>query len=74
MAWTQEDQLRRWFGDPIILIDQPDSLRDRVNDRAEGFAEDLKNALERMEAVPEQAACSWICRRSLGSSRACRCC
>ena len=55
VAWTQEDQLRRWFGDPIILIDQPDSLRDRVNDRAEGFAEDLKNALERMEAVPEQA-------------------
>ena len=55
VAWTAEDQLQRWFRDPIILIDQPDSLRDRLDDRLDGFHEDLKNALERYEAVPEQA-------------------
>ena len=55
VAWTAEPQLRRWFHDPIVLIDQPDSLRQRVSDRLDGFAEDLKNALERHEAVPEQS-------------------
>ncbi len=55
IAWTAENQLGKWFRDPIIMIDQPDSLRSRVTDRLDGFAEDLKNALERYEAVPEQA-------------------
>ncbi len=55
VAWTTENQLRAWFHDPIVLIDQPDTLRGRVQDRLDGFAEDLKQALERQEAVPEQA-------------------
>ena len=55
VAWTSEAQFRQWFRDPIVIIDQPDGLRDRVNDRLDGFAEDLKNALERHEAVPEQS-------------------
>ncbi len=55
VAWKVEPQLRKWFHDPIVVIDQPDGLRERVSDRLDGFAEDLKNALERHEAVPEQS-------------------
>ena len=54
VAWEIPDQLTAWYPDPIILLDQPDSLRSRVTDRQEGFGEDLKQALERYEAVPEQ--------------------
>ncbi len=54
IAWTVEPQIRQWFHDPVIIIDQPDGLRARVNDRMDGFQEDLKHALERYEAVPQQ--------------------
>ncbi|MBQ4437210.1 MAG: transcription-repair coupling factor [Clostridia bacterium] len=54
VAWSVQPQIREWFHDPIVVIDQPDSLRSRVTDRLDGFVEDLKNALERHEAVPQQ--------------------
>ena len=46
--------LTDWFKPDLILLSEPDRLRDRVNDRLQGFAEDLNHAMDRGEAVREQ--------------------
>ena len=40
---------------PIVVLDEPERVRARCEDRLRGFAEDFKLSLERQEAVPEQA-------------------
>ena len=41
---------------PVIVLDAPDKVRDKCDDRMMGFEEDLKLALERGDAAPEQSA------------------
>ncbi len=43
-----------WFQPDIILLSQPDQLRDRSDERLRGFSEDLHAAMERGEAVQQQ--------------------
>ena len=43
-----------WFGPDIVLLAEPDRLRERIGERLQGFAEDLNNAMGRGEAVKEQ--------------------
>ena len=43
-----------WYRPDIILLCEPDHLRDRARERQMGFAEDLHNAIQRGEAVKEQ--------------------
>ena len=43
-----------WFAPDLVLLVDPDRLRDRVSERLQGFAEDLNSAIGRGEAVREQ--------------------
>ncbi len=47
--------LHEWLSDPIVILDAPDRVRARCDDRVAGFFEDFKLALSRQEAVPAQA-------------------
>ncbi len=40
--------------DPVVVIDSPDRVFQRLDERLQGFAEDLQLALTREEAVPAQ--------------------
>ena len=48
-AWIWE-----YLENPIIVIEEPDRVKARCEDRLAGFQEDFKLTLERQEAVPEQ--------------------
>ncbi|MBO4925153.1 MAG: transcription-repair coupling factor [Clostridia bacterium] len=48
-AWLWE-----YLRDPLIVLEEPDRVKTRCEDRYAGFAEDFKLSLERQEAVPEQ--------------------
>ena len=43
-----------WYRPQVILLSQPDQLRERTKERITGFAQDLESAIERGEAVPGQ--------------------
>ena len=43
-----------WFRPDLILLCEPDRLRTRIEERLQGFAEDLTSAIERGEAVRAQ--------------------
>lgn len=43
-----------WFDAPYVFLVQPDQLRQRSEERLAGFGEDLRNAMERGDAVPAQ--------------------
>ena len=43
-----------WFEPDLVLLCEPDRLRTRVEERLQGFAQDLTSAMERGEAVREQ--------------------
>ncbi len=51
-----EGRLSDWLREPVILIDMPENIRARAEDRRAGFEEEFKLALERQEVVPEQQA------------------
>ena len=40
--------------DPLVVVDTPDRVLGRLNDRTQGYAEDLNQALLREDAVPTQ--------------------
>ena len=44
-----------WFEPDLVLLCEPDRLRTRIEERLQGFAEDLKSAMERREAVAGQS-------------------
>ncbi|MCL2812115.1 MAG: transcription-repair coupling factor [Clostridia bacterium] len=44
-----------YFDNPIVLLDEPDRLRERCENRRLEFAEQLTSSLERGEALPAQA-------------------
>ena len=44
-----------WFQPDLILLREPDRLRTRIEERLQGFGEDLKSAMERREAVAGQS-------------------
>ena len=50
-----------WFRPDLVLLWEPDRLRTRVEERQEGFAQDLASAMARQEAVAAQEAllCDW---------------
>lgn len=43
-----------WFQPDMVVLCQPDQLRDRSEERLRGFGEDLQSAMSRGEAVQEQ--------------------
>ena len=43
-----------WFRPDIVLLCEPDRLRNRMDERLQGFAEDLQSAMTRQEAVAGQ--------------------
>ena len=43
-----------WFRPDLVLLCEPDRLRTRIEERMQGFAEDLQSAMTRREAVREQ--------------------
>ena len=43
-----------WFQPDLVLLCEPDRLRNRTEERLQGFAEDLQSAIARHEAVAEQ--------------------
>ncbi|MBQ3279301.1 MAG: transcription-repair coupling factor [Clostridia bacterium] len=43
-----------WFRPDLVILCEPDKLRTRVEERLQGFSEDLMNAVSRREAVMEQ--------------------
>ena len=47
-------QLPDLMNDPIIVVDTPDRSLSRLNERLEGYAQNLNLALERGEALPAQ--------------------
>ncbi len=52
----KQSNLLDWMKDCIVVLDAPDRVKTRCEDRLAGFLEDFKSSLERQEAVPEQAA------------------
>ena len=46
--------LWEYLNDPILVIEEPERVKARCEDRLAGFGEDFKLTLERQEAVPEQ--------------------
>ena len=48
--------LWQYLDAPIILLDDPEHIQARCDDRLAGFAEDFKLSLERQEAVPQQGS------------------
>ena len=56
-AWLWE-----YLNDPILVIEEPERVKARCEDRLAGFGEDFKLTLERQEAVPEQGALlrTWV--------------
>ena len=50
-AWIWE-----YLENPLLVVEEPDRVKARCDDRMAGFEEDFKLTLERQEAVPEQAA------------------
>ena len=62
--------LYRWMDNPILLIDTPDRVRARMDDRALGFAADLELALTRQEATPAQAGLYYNADDLLGDAGA----
>ena len=44
-----------WFRPDLVILWEPDKLRDRIAERTEGFSRDLAAAMERGEAVAAQA-------------------
>ena len=46
--------LTDWFRPDVVLLLQPDQLRDRAAERLNGFGQDLQSAMERGEAVQAQ--------------------
>lgn len=47
--------LERLMGDPVIVLDTPERVLGRTDERYQGFLEELSQAIAREEAVPEQA-------------------
>ena len=43
-----------WFRPDLVLLCEPDRMRTRIEERMQGFAEDLQSAMARREAVREQ--------------------
>ncbi len=43
-----------WYRPDVVLLNDPDHLRKRCEERRNGFAEDLESAMSRGEAVKEQ--------------------
>ena len=48
-----------YMDDPIVVLDQPERLRDRCENRYMEFGEQFAAALERGEALPVQAELLW---------------
>lgn len=51
----QTGTLFDWYKPQVIVLAEPDSLRERTRERLSGFAQDLESAMERGEAVKEQS-------------------
>ncbi|MEA4897422.1 MAG: transcription-repair coupling factor [Christensenellaceae bacterium] len=56
LLYEHTEALEDYFDRPIIALDQPERLRERVDNRLLEFEEHVKTALEREDALPEQGA------------------
>ncbi|MCL2545551.1 MAG: DEAD/DEAH box helicase, partial [Clostridia bacterium] len=55
LLYPEPDTALSYFENPIVLLDEPDRLRERCESRRLEFAEQLASSLERGEALPAQA-------------------
>jgi transcription-repair coupling factor (superfamily II helicase) len=55
LIYAEPATLIDYFDEPIIVMDQPERLRERCDNRALEFQEQFKTALSRDEAMPAQA-------------------
>ena len=55
LLYPQTQTLLDYFDQPIVVMDQPERLRERCENRMLEFEEHFKNALEREDALPAQA-------------------
>ena len=55
LLYPQTQTLADWLESPVVLLDEPDKLRDVCQARLAEFAESFKGALERGEAMPAQS-------------------
>ncbi len=53
---NDEGNLSEWLRDPLVIMDAPENVRARAEDRRAGFEEEFKLAMERQEVIPEQQA------------------
>ena len=60
-----------WFRPEMILLWEPDRIRSRTEERGKGFAEDLRSATARGEAVAEQGNLLRSWEEILGEMAAC---
>ncbi|MDR1263975.1 MAG: transcription-repair coupling factor [Oscillospiraceae bacterium] len=54
-CFQRSESLADWMGDAVVILDEPDKIRERCDIRRESFLEAFKTALERGEAMPEQS-------------------
>lgn len=55
-----------WMNEPIVCIDQPEAFSERISNGELMYEEAFKNALERSEALPQQAKCLYSAEELLG--------
>ncbi len=55
LLYPQTQTLADWLESPVVLLDEPDKLRDVCQARLAEFADSFKGALERGEAMPAQS-------------------
>lgn len=55
-CYPDAETLPDWMGDSIVILDEPDKIRERCVISMQSFVESFKAALERGEALPEQAS------------------
>ena len=55
LLYARSETILDYMDDPLVVLDEPDRLRDRCDNRQLEFDEALKSALERAEAIGEQA-------------------
>ncbi len=55
LLYSKTYMVAEWLSNPVILLDEPDKIRNTCENRQLEFAETFKSALERGEAMPAQA-------------------
>ncbi|GHU71040.1 transcription-repair-coupling factor [Clostridia bacterium] len=55
-GYQRPESLADWMSGAVVILDEPDKIRERCDIRRQAFEESFKTALERGEALPEQSS------------------